>query len=562
MYEEFFNFSAAPFKLNPDPKFFFGSRSHNKAMAYLHYGLRQAEGFIVITGEIGAGKSIMIGHLLDQLDRSNVIAAHLLTPNLKSEDLISHVLSAFRVEPAGEGTTAEIEAFEDFLFDQLNRGRRVLLIVDEAQNLPKETLEELRILSNMDYDGSPLFQVFLVGQPEFRPVLAGAGMEQLRQRIIASYHLQPLNREETQQYIEHRLTVVGWVGEPAFTDEAFVKIFDWTGGVPRKINKLLNRLLLSCSMEQQQSIDGALVDSIVDDIDAEDVGVETDETDITQFEDYPPNLNQHEEESDVFLAELEGSSQSVVDDVLEEGPAMEKADGLESSVDYGEDVRVIVPFAPIAKIESDSSQENQKVQNQSDAVLQKEAVDNSVVEGEVAMLDEVERESADDKPAAGESLLDSLKRQGKVKKKENEIKSAKKLDTSDAESAKQRSEEAQPATIDDVANAIAAIGDAEEEAPAPLGNLEDFDTAFGSGVEVDSMAIGAIPSIDDNVKEWRKSIVKSINETRNELKEAHSNVSRIRRQLADNDRRRTERKNQIMASMARAESLLSEIRSG
>ena len=120
MYEEYFKLSGQPFKLNPDPKFFFGSRSHNKAMAYLHYGLRQAEGFIVITGEIGAGKSMLISHLLDQLDRSRIAAAHLLTPNLKPEDLLSHILSAFRVEPANDGKTAHLEAFEDFLFDQLN----------------------------------------------------------------------------------------------------------------------------------------------------------------------------------------------------------------------------------------------------------------------------------------------------------------------------------------------------------------------------------------------------------------------------------------------------------
>ena len=192
MYEERFGFSGSPFRLAPDPKFFFGTKSHNKAMSYLHYGLRQAEGFIVITGEIGAGKSILIGRLLDQLDRSNVVAATLATPNVPAADLLSHILSAFRIEPANAGATAEIEAFEDFLFDQMNHGRRVLLIVDEAQNLPLATLEELRVLSNLDYEGTPLFQVFLVGQPDFRDVLARADMEQLRQRVIAAYHLEPM----------------------------------------------------------------------------------------------------------------------------------------------------------------------------------------------------------------------------------------------------------------------------------------------------------------------------------------------------------------------------------
>lgn len=561
MYEEFFNFSAAPFKLNPDPKFFFGSRSHNKAMAYLHYGLRQAEGFIVITGEIGAGKSIMIGHLLDQLDRSNVIAAHLLTPNLKPDDLISHILSAFRVEPANDGTTAEIEAFEDFLFDQLNRGRRVLLIVDEAQNLPKETLEELRILSNMDYDGTPLFQVFLVGQPDFRPVLAGPGMEQLRQRIIASYHLQPLNREETQQYIEHRLSVVGWTDEPDFTEEAFDKIFDATGGVPRKINKLSNRLLLSCSMDERTTIDGPHATSVIDDLASEDLSVEPAEAvDAAGFADYPPNLNQDDSGIDELEAEAVNSDRWSSDG--EEAGA--------GDTDTDERVRVIVPFAPITKVEeetkveaglADSDEQDQTEINEKDAPLEAVA-NNDTAEGDVAMLDDIETaddekniednevDAISDQPIAGESLLDSLKRQGKVKKKRA------------AAVASGQASATQPATIDDVANAIAAVGSADDDAQQTIVDLGDFDETPGSDSDVEKRVIGAIPAIDDDAKEWRKSIVKSVNETRNELKEAHSKVSRIRRQLADNDRRRSARKDQIIASIARAESLLTEIRNG
>ena len=269
MYEERFGFSGSPFRLAPDPKFFFGTKSHNKAMSYLHYGLRQAEGFIVITGEIGAGKSILIGRLLDQLDRSNVVAATLATPNVPAADLLSHILSAFRIEPANAGATAEIEAFEDFLFDQMNHGRRVLLIVDEAQNLPLATLEELRVLSNLDYEGTPLFQVFLVGQPDFRDVLARADMEQLRQRVIAAYHLEPMTREETALYIEHRLNFVGWNGRPRLAREAFDAIFAATGGVPRKIHKLCNRLLLFASVEGLEALDGASVSAVLADMSAE-----------------------------------------------------------------------------------------------------------------------------------------------------------------------------------------------------------------------------------------------------------------------------------------------------
>ena len=263
MYEEYFSLSGSPFRLNPDPKFFFGSRSHNKAMAYLHYGLKQAEGFIVITGPVGAGKSILIGHLLGQLEQSDVVAAHLLTSNLKAEALLSHVLSAFRIEASGEGRAAETEALEDYLFDQLRRGRRALLVMDEAQNLPSQTLEELRMLSNMDYDGTPLFQVFLVGQPEFRETIQSSAMEQLRQRVIASYHLETLSEAETREYILHRLSVVGWREDPVFTEEAIASIFRETSGLPRRINALCNRLMLYCALEKRHDITAAVVETVL-----------------------------------------------------------------------------------------------------------------------------------------------------------------------------------------------------------------------------------------------------------------------------------------------------------
>ena len=266
MYEAYFSLSGAPFKLNPDPKFFFGSRSHNKAMAYLHYGVKQAEGFIVITGPVGAGKSMLIGHLVDQLNRSNVVAAHLLTANLEPEALLTHILSAFGVEPESEGRAGELEAFEDYLFDQLNRGRRVLLIMDEAQNLPRKTLEELRMLSNMDYDGTPLFQVFLIGQSEFRDTLQAPDMEQLRQRVIASYHLETLTEDETREYILHRLSVVGWREDPVFSDEAIKAIYAETSGLPRRINTLCNRIMLYCALEKRHEATGDIVATVIDEL--------------------------------------------------------------------------------------------------------------------------------------------------------------------------------------------------------------------------------------------------------------------------------------------------------
>jgi|GEM_PF-1158853 len=535
MYEEYFRLSSQPFKLNPDPKFFFGSRSHNKAMAYLHYGLRQAEGFIVITGEIGAGKSMLISHLLDQLDRSRIAAAHLLTPNLKPEDLLSHILSAFRVEPANDGKTAHLEAFEDFLFDQLNHGRRVLLIVDEAQNLPEETLEELRILSNMDYDGTPLFQVFLVGQPDFRPVLAGLNMEQLRQRIIASYHLEPLSEDETKDYIEHRMTVVGWTDEPDFTDNAFAAIHKETEGVPRKINKLCNRILLFCSLEEQHEINREVVQSVAADLAEENVT--------------PPTDTQPTAEP----AEKKPAEPGSV--AVKKSPLKVNGAAKEQRSDDGSPV--VVPFDAVRKVISEDVvtekpatdaqslgaqyKENQKEESK---VVEKTKVTKSKEEGAMEAKEEVlekktteklETQAADDSQM---SVLDRLRMQREAKPEATARPS--------------------PATMHDVADAIAAASSTKADSQVVDKPDDDLHEIDRDGVvdEIDA------PPFDEDPKGWRQAIVRSVQETRDELKKAHSDMSRVRRSINDVSKRQREKNAKIDASLVRAETLLAEIRDG
>ncbi len=481
MYEEFFGFSGSPFRLAPDPKFFFGSKSHNKAMAYLHYGLRQAEGFIAITGEIGAGKSVLIGHLLDQLDRSNVLAANLVTPNLAPEDLLSHILSAFRIEPSGSGKTAEIEAFEDFLFDQMNHGRRVLLIVDEAQNLPIKTLEELRVLSNLEYDGTPLFQVFLVGQPDFRDTMARSDMEQLRQRVIATYHLEPMSRSETEKYIEHRLTHVGWNGDPKIEQGAYDAIHAATGGLPRKIHKLCNRILLFCSVEKLHAVDGATVALVLSDMSAEQAAAA------------PAAIEPADADLDAKAAF--GAAKHVVD---EDPPAKVK-----------EQLNAAPPIAMPAAV----------------------AVSPAIAAPMAA------------EPSAAMSVFDRLRaRKGAAK--------ISKTPDEDADLARPP----KAATLDDVANAIAAAsnagisGDLSDEPSAPPVN--DLGAAATSDEQVSHS--------DDLPEGWKKSVVMSINDTRDELKRAHQSVAKLRRQLTEIDKRRSKRRVQIAASLERAETLLAE----
>ncbi len=483
MYEEVFGFSGSPFRLAPDPKFFFGSKSHNKAMSYLHYGLRQAEGFIVITGEIGAGKSILIGHLLDQLDRSTVLAATLTTPNLTPENLLTHILSAFRIEPSGEGDAAEIEAFEDFLFDQLNHGRRVLLIVDEAQNLSLKTLEELRILSNLEYEGTPLFQVFLVGQPDFRETMARADMEQLRQRVIASYHLAPMSREETEKYIEHRLGLVGWMGEPKFASDAYDAIQVATGGLPRKIHKLCNRALLFCSVEKLNAIDGATIAMVLSDMNVEQA--------------------------------VDGAVDAVrADNDLDVDAAFEAA--------HERDDRV----AEIAPAPAETT---------APAKLKEDRAPEAGIVATTAPLISAPTETASAGSANAGSVFDRLR--------------ARRVQAA-ATPAPEENEPPKPATLDDVANAIAAA-----RAGAAAEREDNAARRAGMG----DLADAAAPEeAADTPGGWKKSVVMSINETRDELKRAHQSVVNLRKQMLDIDKRRRKRRTRIVESLDRAESLLTE----
>jgi putative secretion ATPase (PEP-CTERM system associated) len=259
MYTDFYKLSGRPFQLSPDSRFFFGSRSHKKAMAYLSFGLNEREGFIVITGDVGAGKTTLVGHLLSRLDRQKFAYGHVVTTQLEADDALRMVASAFGLPHKGVDKATLLRAIEGFLVDARQVGKHVLLIVDEVQNMPPSALEELRMLSNFQLDGKPLFQCFLLGQPQFRRIMASDDMEQLRQRVIASCHLSPLDADEVRDYIEHRLALVGWQGDPAFTDDAFPAIQAHTGGVPRRINNLCSRILLFGALEELHRIDASVV---------------------------------------------------------------------------------------------------------------------------------------------------------------------------------------------------------------------------------------------------------------------------------------------------------------
>ena len=269
MYEQFFGLTAPPFQINPDPSFYFESKGHGSAHQYLRFGAFQGEGFIVVTGEIGAGKTTLLRALLAELDPTKVVAAQIVSTQLEAGELLSAVALAFGIPCDGMSKAKLLVTLEAYLASLATSNRRALLIIDEAQNLGPAAIEELRMLSNFQFGSRALLQSFLVGQPELRDILRLPQMEQLRQRVIASCHLGPMDEAETRGYIEHRLRHVGWDHRPAFDDGAFRAIYHWSGGVPRRINMLSSRLLLSVFLESQETIDAARVDRVAGEIRAE-----------------------------------------------------------------------------------------------------------------------------------------------------------------------------------------------------------------------------------------------------------------------------------------------------
>ena len=271
MYEKFYRLSGIPFQLTPDSRFFFGSTGHNRAISHLVYGLAQEEGFIVITGEVGAGKTTLVEQLWSQLDRRTYILGRIVTTQVSGDDLLRLVVTSYGIDDRGADKATLLRRFEKMVREQRGIGRRCLLVVDEVQNLSVAALEELRMLSNITVDGRASVQTILLGQPQFRPMLAGWELEQLRQRVLASYHLGPLTEPETRGYVEHRLRTVGWVDDPHWDEAALSLVHRLTGGIPRRINTLCTRILLYGALEEAHEVRGETVQMIAGDLE-QDLG--------------------------------------------------------------------------------------------------------------------------------------------------------------------------------------------------------------------------------------------------------------------------------------------------
>ena len=266
MYESFYNLTARPFQLSPDPSFFFGSSGHKRALAYLRYGVKQGDGFIIVTGNVGTGKSTLVSILFKLLAKENVVATQVVTTQMGPDDLLRMVAAGFGLPYQRVTKAALLKSLEEFCRACQAEGKRVLLVVDEAQGLPPKAIEELRMLSNFQSNGRCLLQSFLLGQREFRQTMRSKGFEQLRQRVIAAYHLKPLDEKETREYVLHRLKTAGWKDDPSFGAGVLEGIHQFSEGVPRRINTLCDRLLLYGYLEGLHEIDTDALRAVTQDI--------------------------------------------------------------------------------------------------------------------------------------------------------------------------------------------------------------------------------------------------------------------------------------------------------
>lgn len=270
MYDTHYGLTGRPFQLTPDARFWYETATHRKAMSYLGYGLAQGEGFIVITGDIGAGKTTLVGHLLETIDPRRLHAVTIVSTAIDARDLLRTIATQLNVDPDGLEKAQLLTAIERGLHGVARTGRRTLLIVDEAQGLPVDALEELRMLSNFQAGGHALLQIVLLGQPEFRERLHGSErLEQLRQRIITIHHLDPMEEHEVADYIAHRLSIVGWQGRPDFANDAFAALYRVSGGVPRRLNLLAGRVMLQAAVLDLTLIDAGVVETVAEDMAAD-----------------------------------------------------------------------------------------------------------------------------------------------------------------------------------------------------------------------------------------------------------------------------------------------------
>ncbi|MAI26044.1 MAG: ExeA family protein [Myxococcota bacterium] len=266
IYCEHFGLIRPPFELSPDPAFLFLGEAHREGLATLVYGVQSGKGFVMLTGEVGTGKTTLLHALLAQLE-SNIHSAFIFNPRLEPLDFFRVLFEELEIEPKGESKAEYLLQLNDFLIQRLRDNERTLLIIDEAQNLSAEMLEEVRLLSNLETSSSKLIQIMLVGQPELKEMLRRPDLRQLKQRIALSQHLRPFNESEMREYIENRLRKAGFTGRRIFKRDALKSIFHFSEGTPRLINSLCDGSLLLGFARQKTLVDARMVEEVASDLD-------------------------------------------------------------------------------------------------------------------------------------------------------------------------------------------------------------------------------------------------------------------------------------------------------
>jgi len=258
VYLQFYGLKLSPFDITPNPRFLFNSTKHREALNHLFYGIRERKGFVQLTGEVGAGKTTLCRTLLEQLD-GHFSTALIMNPVMSGDELMKAIATEFGLEVKGKDRLETMAAISDFLLQQTLAGKESVLIVDEAQDMTEELLEQVRLISNIETDDRKLLQIVLMGQPELRTRLNSHKLRQLRQRITVRYHLNPLTRTEVGQYIQHRLALAGSRGAPTFTLPAIWRVFGYSRGIPRLVNAICDKALLAGFVERSYRINYRMV---------------------------------------------------------------------------------------------------------------------------------------------------------------------------------------------------------------------------------------------------------------------------------------------------------------
>ncbi|HUW57865.1 MAG TPA: AAA family ATPase [Planctomycetota bacterium] len=274
MYQEYFGFDKMPFNTTPDSRFFFPSSKHAEALASLIYAVSERKGFVVITGEVGAGKTTVCRILLNRIDPGTKVVL-ITNTHINCDQLFEMVCAQLGLDADGRDKAGILQMLSTYLLDQLAERAAVLLIIDEAQNLSSDVLEEVRMLSNLETERDKLLQVVLLGQPELRRRLHLPELRQFRQRIVVTYHLSPLSLQETIQYIFYRLKVAGGMDKVKFTRRAVNEIYDSSKGIPRLINIICDSALLTCFVRGVKIVSQRIVEEVVHELGIDDLATET-----------------------------------------------------------------------------------------------------------------------------------------------------------------------------------------------------------------------------------------------------------------------------------------------